>query len=652
MTNKTLAIWAALLFFGCLHSQFNESFGNLSEEERSYTVFTKDSTANAVVLYEKGGNYFETIEQRIQLVKKYHVKIKILKEQGFSESNISIPLYHGGTLSENIKSLRAITHNNKIKTGLSQTKIYTIDHNESWSEKKFTFPNVQIGSILEYEYTIVSPYIFNLNGWTFQSHLPKVYSEFNAKIPGNYIYNRTLKGNLALETNSASIIKNCFYVEGYNSSADCEVIKYAMKDIPAFKADEEYMLSSSNYISRINFELSEMYKMDGTHVKYTKTWDDVDREFKKDKDIGRQLTKQGFLEKRVPENLLKEGDDLTKATNIYNYIKDHYTWNGRYGIYNNVRIREAFEERKGNVGEINISLINLLNAANIESNLMLLSTRENGLPTKSHPVITDFNYVVAKVRIGGEDYLLDATDKLNPFGMLPFRCLNYYGRVMDFNNKSYWYDIKEEENNSHIVRVQLDLDFENNKAIGVFDEINLGYEAVRKRKILSEVKEDEYLNQISSPNFSIISYDQQKERSDDKKTTERFTFELENLLGPDVISLNPFLIKFFSKNPFLLEERKFPIDFGYKRSYNYSININIPEEYTVLELPEKKLIALTSNNGTLKFNSTKSLNGISLYFNLSLEKANYESNIYPDLKELFKIVTTIQNNSLIVLKKV
>ncbi len=298
MTNKTLAIWAALLFFGCLHSQFNESFGNLSEEERSYTVFTKDSTANAVVLYEKGGNYFETIEQRIQLVKKYHVKIKILKEQGFSEANISIPLYNGESLSENIKSIRAITHNNKIKTGLSQTKIYTIDHNERWSEKKFTFPNVQIGSILEYEYTIVSPFIFNLNGWTFQSHLPKVYSEYNAKIPGNYIYNRTLAGNLALETNSASVIKNCFYVDGYNSSADCEVIKYAMKDIPAFKADEEYMLSSSNYISRINFELSEMYKMDGTHIKYTKTWDDVDREFKKDKDIGRQLTKQGFLEKK------------------------------------------------------------------------------------------------------------------------------------------------------------------------------------------------------------------------------------------------------------------------------------------------------------------------------------------------------------------
>ncbi|MEJ1222830.1 DUF3857 domain-containing protein [Sediminicola sp. 1XM1-17] len=652
MTTKTFTTWAALLFVGCLFSQFDRTFGNLSKDEEAFTVFAKDSTANAVVLYEKGETYFKGIDRRIQLVKTYHAKIKILDENAFSEGNIAIPYYNSGGISEVVKDIRAITHNGRSKIGLAQNTIYTNNINERWSEIRFAFPKVQVGSILEYQYTIISPYLFNLTGWVFQSHIPKVYSEFNAMIPGNYIYNRTFVGNLKLDVNAATVEKNCFHLDGVAKSADCEVLKYAMKDIPAFKKEEEFMLSESNYISKINFELSEHYNVEGSHFKHTKTWDDVDKEFKSDKDIGRQLTKQGFLEKRVPDVLLSEGDDLTRATNIFNYIKSHFTWNGRYGIYHNVRVKEAFEERKGNVGEINISLINLLRSADIKTDLMLLSTRENGLPTKSHPVISDFNYIVAKVEIDGQDYLLDATDKLNPFGMLPFRCLNYYGRVMDFEDQSYWYTIEENENNNNVVRVQLDLDATNNKASGMFDNINMGYEALKKRKVLTEIGEEAYLNQLSRPNFFITAYDHQKERSDDKKVAERFSFEMEDLMDSDLITINPFIIRFFSKNPFLLEERNYPIDFGYKRSYSYYININVPKEYSVLEIPEKKLIALTSNNGSLKFDCTKSPNGISLYFHLTLDKVSYDPNVYPDLKELFKIATNIQNHSLIVLKKV
>jgi len=52
--------------------------------------------------------------------------------------------------------------------------------NEAYSQKKFAFPNVREGSIIEYKYTMVSPYIFQLDDWKFQYEIPVKWSEFTA----------------------------------------------------------------------------------------------------------------------------------------------------------------------------------------------------------------------------------------------------------------------------------------------------------------------------------------------------------------------------------------------------------------------------------------------------------------------------------------
>ena len=650
---KVLMSFFLVLYTSLLFSQKKDDFGRLTVEEQNFSSYSKDSTAHAIVLYEKGDNYFEVVQNRILLVKEYHGKIKILDDQGLDQGTVSIPFYRGEKDSEKIEEIRGITHNGNVKTSLMQNQIFTNDINERWSEKKFAFPAIKKGSVLEYKYKIISPFIYNLTGWNFQSNIPKKYSEYNAKIPGNYVYNRSLIGELSLDTNEATIKKNCFRIEGYAKPADCEVLKYVMKDVPSFK-EEEYMLASSNYISRIEFELSEHHRLDGINDKYTKSWEYVDKEFRSDKDIGRQLTKKVFFEKNVPEALLTQGDKITRAYNIYNFIREHYAWNGEYGIYTDNNVKEAFDQKKGNIGEINISLINLLNAANIPTNIMLLSTRQHGLPKRSHPVISDFNYVIAKTTIDGKEYLLDASDKFTPFGMLPYRCLNHYGRVMDFKNSSYWEDIVVPQESRHLIRAQVIFDPNLNKTKGVFDQIRSGYEATLRRNEIEEISEEQYLENIEneiSGEFIITSYEQNKERSSEKIISERFEFEIENLFDNDVIYFNPFLIKFFEKNPFLSENRIFPIDFGYKKNYEYRINIVLPEGYEVNKLPKQNIYTLDENLGILKFQASAHNNSITIYCALKLNYSHFKSEHYLSIKELFKNVIDVQNNSLIILKR-
>lgn len=654
--NFKFIFFAIIVFFATLSQAQKEiPFGELLVSERLFDNYEKDSTAHAVVLFEKGNTYFEVLENRIYLIKKFHAKIKILDSQGFDEGTISIPYYKKGDSREEVSDLKAVTHNGENKVFILPTQIYTTDLTENWSEKKFTFPNIQKGSVLEYQYKIISPFFYSLNGWEFQSHLPKVHSEYNATIPANYKYNRTLRGSIPLNTNEASIKKGCFSVEGITGEADCEVLLYIMKDVPAFKVeDEEFMLAATNYMSSIDFELSEYHKFNGGVDKYTKSWKDVDSEFRGDMDIGQQLTKKGFFEKNVPEKLLTEGDALTRAKNIYAFVQNHYVWNEKYGIYGNNKVKEAFAEKKGNVAEINMSLINLLHAAGIKTNLMLLSTRKNSLPLQDHPVMSGFNYLIAKIEIDGQNHLLDATDKLTPFGMLPFRALNHYGRVMDFENESYWYDIRPETDNKFNVRASVKFDLEENKATGILYTTHTGYNAVTLNRTLNDHSKEKYLESVENSaggNLEITAYELMKEKSDDKKVLQRFEFEVENLLNGDLVYLNPFFVRFFEKNPFLQEERSYPIDFGYPRSFKYQLNIALPEGYVVQELPKDVTVFLGKDIAKLNFYNKSNEGQVAINFDLDLHHTYFVPEDYDSLKQLFKHVTDIQKNALIVLKR-
>lgn len=654
MRPKRLPLFVFFLFSFIAFSQLPDTFGKLTPFEQAFERYPKDSSANAVVLYERGDNYFKVIDRRIRLVKEYHGKIKILNEKAFHWGTVEIPLYHNSNGSEKLSKISAITHNKGAQYRVLPSEIFTSTLSEHWDQKKFTFPKLEPGSILEYTYTIVTPFDFKLTGWNFQTSIPVLYSEFNAKIPGNWIYNRSLTGSFELDVNEATIKKHCFHIEGMAKDADCEVLKYVMKDVPAFKVDPDFMLGASNYKAGIEFELSEYKSLNGTSQKFTKSWKDLDREFRSDKDIGRQLTKKGFFEKNVPEALLSDGDDLTRARNIYKFVQQHFSWNEEMGIYGKARVKEAFEARQGNVSEINFSLINLLNAAGIKANLMLLATRNRGLPKKVHPVMSDFNYSIARVEIEGKEYLLDATDKYLAFGMLPFRALNHYGRVMDFKNDSYWQTILPQHRNRRQIRAHLKFDTENNKGVGIFDVINLGYPAVNTREIMDQYNEDAYLDTVEEANrgdFMITSYTLRSDSNSKIKVSERFGFEMDNVLNGDRVYLNPFLVRFFEKNPFLLDERHYPVDFGYPREYKYSISITIPEGYEVQELPKPQAVKLGDQMVVFKFHHQAGGNQVALTFDLKLNSTHILAEDYPGLKEVFKHVTDVQNNSLVVLNK-
>src|SRR5690606_32851341 len=149
--------------------------------------------------------------------------------------------------------------------------------------------------------------------------------------------------------------------------------------------------------------------------------------------------------KRILPEIHADGDsEEDKARKIYSYIKSQIKWNKVYGKYSQIGVKEALERRNGNIGDINLALISACSAAGIEAYPVLVSTRENGLPKTIHPVISDFNYLVAQVRVDSKSYFLDASEENLPFGLLPLRCINGNGRIIYSKKSSEWIKLENE----------------------------------------------------------------------------------------------------------------------------------------------------------------------------------------------------------------
>ncbi|WP_299673216.1 DUF3858 domain-containing protein [uncultured Tenacibaculum sp.] len=610
---------------------------DLKEVEMSF--YQKDSTAKALVLEEKGHEYIDQ-ENEYYFRRDIYKRVKIFDQSEVDRATISINSYK----KEKVLNIKAISYTSEDgllkKIFLSDQHIYEKKLSENWTQTSFTLPNVKKGSVIEYTYSLISPYS-KLDDWEFQSDIPKIKSDFTATILGNWKYNIRLRANKPLDRKSNHVEKDCVRLSN-GLSGDCLVYEFGFDHVPAFKG-EDYMLSEENFKSKIIFEPISYTTIDGRVKKYTKTWKDADKTLKNNFFDG-QTSKKSYFKRNLPKNLFTNRNDLERAKAIYKHIQSELNWDGELWSSDKIKIRNVYEDKTGSVDGINLSLYNALKAAKIESYLVVLSTRKNGIVTKLHPSVSEFNYVLIKTVINNEVYFLDATDKDLLFGEIPFRCLNGEGRVLDFDKGSYWELIKPKFKS--FISHNINLSFEEDGLKGKIVTSRRGYYSYSERVKLSSKSEDKYIEDFETKNpFLEVDDFNNIPTQEGKETFKTFlSVSIPDVEKENIIRFVPFVVDQITENPFKLNERNYPVDFGYAFTRSYMINIDVPDGYSISKLPESKGISLPNKGGRVVLSVKSTENKINIYSKFFLNKAIYNQQEYHYLKEFYSNIINIHGS--------
>ena len=645
--------------------------GKVSIAELEEKSHPKDTSAVAAILYKKGISKIEYSESEgFVLITRVDTRIKIYKKEGTDWANQSVGYYIGSNDSKERVDFSDVNTYNLVNGKIEKTKlksdgIFEEQVNKYRARKKITLPNVKQGSVLEYCYTVRTSNFAMIREWAFQTDIPVNYSEYVTYIPDYYTFNIRQKGfifpKVVTVKDSKSIIINSKERSGARvvsttfsqDKIDYTEIQttYIAQNLPAV-IEESYVNNMDNYTSSLEQELS-MIKYPNSNLQtFSTNWNSVVKTIYEYEDFGPQLNKTGYFEEDVKAIISGLTTSEDKILAILNYVKTRVKWDNYYGYSCDKGVRKAYQEKTGNVAEINLMLTAILRYAGITANPVLVSTRSNGIAL--FPNRTAFNYVIAAVETPNGNILLDATDKFSTPNILPFRALNWYGRLIRKDGTSEEVNLMPKKLSNDFVFLNYSIDSEGN-ITGKTRRQYTDYNAMITRENTSSLKEEEYLERLENENnkIEISEYSRTNEKDILLPITESYSFAGNNLceLIGGKIYVSPMLFFTKNKNPFTQEVREYPVDFGFPYSDKYNITIQIPEGFTVETLPAATMVAMEDNLGAFKFNIAAKENTLQLVISHQINEAIVSTEKYEMLKNYYKAMIAKETEK-IVLKRI
>ncbi|WP_341221543.1 transglutaminase domain-containing protein [Polaribacter atrinae] len=649
-------------------------FGKVSKEELKEEFYPSDASADAAYLYKRRRTYFTYVQDKgFQVITEIHERIKIYNKSGFDKATKSITYYKpekgDNEKVTSIKGYSFALESGKVKKEkLSKSSIFDEKLSRYRSIKKITFPNVKVGSVLDLEYKIISPYR-SIDDVDYQFDIPVKLLNYKIEIPEYYSFTKKTKGYYFIdikegiengsitmsqrvrtsEKSMGETLTSQVVTSKVNLKTNIDI--YESENIPALKNNEPYVTDVKNYRGGVKYELASTKFPNSILKFYSNNWEDVSEQIYKSESFGAELEKTSYYKDDLEEILKTTKTELEKIDAIFQFVKNQVKWNNYNGIYTVNGVRKAFKERVGNIADINLMLTSMLRSAGLDANPVLLSTRVNGVPF--FPTIEGFNYVIATVALqNGKTVLLDASEEFSVPNILPTRALNWKGRKVAKDGTSSWIQLTSSKHalEDHNVMVKISEDMLVKGLIRTnYDNLN----ALNYRKNNNHIKEEELKESLEEKyGFEIDGYRVVNKEDLDKPIIRTLQFSSDNLVENvnGKLYVEPLLFLSEHQNPFKLEDRKFPVDFATPWKESNTVSIQVPEGYKVETLPEPLAIGLPDSLGVFKFQVTQQGNKIRTLSVLQFNNALIAPQYYAALKGFYSQLVEKQSEKIVLIK--
>lgn len=627
-----------------LASAQTAKMGEINQNEIDLTAVPYESGAGAVYLVASGDSriFNGTLETQ------YFYRIKILTEAGKENADVRIRYYAGTNNVENISGIKAQITNYEggvpVVTKLDKSNFFDIDLGDGSKELRITFPNAQVGSILEYYYKKGDKNIEFLDGWTFQRSVPVLFSKYQIVMVPHLEY-KTMGQGTNFSTKAEKKSDNGTY-------------SWILRNLYALK-EEPYMKNYRDYVDRVEFQLSRYQRAATTSgpewTEHLNSWEKLGDEMI-EYYSGKGFYRTNPLEREILSLDLKAGSQKEKAESAFYYLRDNFVNEGSDWIYTDQTLSQLLKSKKGAPGELILAYMGILKSLGIECSPVLIGSKGYGRSDLvPFPFLNQFDEILLLADLDGQPHFLDLSDPLAPFGYVDLD-KQVKGGLLLKKNASSLISIDINHNSNKLVFTNIKLDAESGELIFDHTIRNNFYEgltAARQIEILE--KNNQPLTELFEENYE--SYEIRNVKVDNQlqdKNMVNISFQsvLKNASDSDVLVFNPLQTSEFIKNPFTQDFRVFPVDFEYAFKETYTANLVIPEGYEIDDYPTDESITIPGSAINFVY-STQNLGEIfKVTAKLEVKEPLIHTQRYSDLKLFMENVATKLSTPVILKKKV
>ncbi|MBU8882675.1 DUF3857 domain-containing protein [Kaistella sp. DKR-2] len=614
----------------------------LSDADLKSVKHDKSEEAPAEVLYRSNhfridydGNLYQNVVSRVKIYNKDNAS-------SFLDHEISIYDDRKGT-RQTLSNLKAYTYNYEngktVATKVERDEKYKSKEDKNYDVTKFAFPNVKNGSVVEYSYTIQTPFYGSTPRIIIEEEVPVRYVEFVLDSPKPLGYTINYKGDVAPKHRNME--EKQMYGESY------QTYRFGYENLPAYK-EEKYVMNTLNYKTSIKAELNSTM-FNGVFKSYALSWEDVRKRLYEHDDFGLQLKKQNLVKDLLPAEI-KSLPVMERASAVLKFVQKNYTWNKEDEVFTDKGVKNLISNKIGNTAEINLLLTMLLRSVDINAEPVVLATVRRGKLLSYSPSINQLNYVLASFTDKDKIYLLDGAYKLSQINTIAPKALNYYGLIMGKNDVKQINVVYPE-----VSKTLLTVDAKMNPD-GTFE----GHFADRDTKLYAMVVNERYTDDKEKFAKSYkdqyrFSFSNMKHGIQDNNDFETsFDFNADTFVDAvgSKLVFNPLLFLYTQNHDYNQKEpRKAPLEFYSANDRVKKVTITLPENYVFENVPKSKKFRTEDNSLQYTYLVTQTGNTLTVETTTQIDDSVFPKEYYPAFTQIFDNITKQEAQVVTAMKK-
>jgi Domain of Unknown Function with PDB structure (DUF3857)/Transglutaminase-like superfamily len=389
-------------------------------DELKMTSYPADPDAPAVYLFRE-----ETVDDNDHIHTLY-ARVKILSEKGKEMfGDVEIPYEAGFANIRNISG-RTIHSDGTIIpfTGKPYDKLLTKEGSEKVMAKVFSMPDVQVGSIVEYRWTLsYGDNWLSSPNWIIQQPVPVLKAHYHF-VPNTFFYHGTIDvsskeqghENVAHELLCSTILPQGDKV---TTNADGSY-DLAIENIPA-TPQEDYLPPFGSFTYRVTFYYSPFRTGDECWKTEGKYWS---------RDFDRFANPSGKIHDAVNGIIAPGDNDQQKVQKIYaavmklentSFTREHSAEENKAEGLKIKNADDIWAQQRGNDDEITRLFVAMVRAAGLKAYGAAVVNRDENFFSQSFLNWSQFDDELAIVSIDGKEVFLDPGQRYCEFGKLHWK---------------------------------------------------------------------------------------------------------------------------------------------------------------------------------------------------------------------------------------
>ena len=415
---RILGILAGVLLLASPSLFAFDDWQPITQDDLKLTA-TQVGNAEAIILYH------ESISDDGKKDRREYWRYKVLSEKGKRFADVEIPYHsrkHFGTHIADLKA-RVISPDGKITpfSGEVFDKTVVKGHGLKLKVKAFTLPDVQVGSIIEWHYTVYwsDEYVVPAQ-WILQESVPQKRVKFTY-IPASL-------DRFDISSGHGNTADGVYYIEvglpkGVSVKFSNGKDELEMTNVPAYE-EEEFSPPAEMMKMRVYFYYGsrKMMKPEEFWKEECKYWDkEVERFIGHSSAVG-QAAQQATAGADTPEKKLRKMYSAVQALTNLSYQGQDFLEILADNRKANTSAEQVLSQKAGTHDDLTRLFVAMVRSQNMPAYVMRIATREETFFQANIPEWDQLDSEVAIVGTpDGKELFLDPGTRMCPFGLLAWK---------------------------------------------------------------------------------------------------------------------------------------------------------------------------------------------------------------------------------------